>query len=45
VVDDEVAAGGTIFNATEFPLERGARSVSAAITHIHDRRSVSELFS
>jgi ribose-phosphate pyrophosphokinase len=33
LVDDEIATGGTIFSATEFLLERGARSVSAAIIH------------
>jgi ribose-phosphate pyrophosphokinase len=33
LVDDEIATGGTIFSATEFLLEHGARSVSAAIVH------------
>jgi ribose-phosphate pyrophosphokinase len=33
LVDDEIATGGTIFSATEFLLERGALSVSAAIIH------------
>ncbi len=33
LVDDEIATGGTIFSATEFLLERGARTVSAAIVH------------
>jgi ribose-phosphate pyrophosphokinase len=33
LVDDEIATGGTIFSATEFLLERGAKSVSAAIIH------------
>ncbi len=33
LVDDEVATGGTMFGATEFLLERGARSVSAAVVH------------
>jgi ribose-phosphate pyrophosphokinase len=33
LVDDEIATGGTIFNATEFLLDRGARSVSAAVVH------------
>jgi ribose-phosphate pyrophosphokinase len=33
LVDDEIATGGTIFSATEFLLERGAASVSAAIIH------------
>src|SRR6478609_4989243 len=33
LVDDEIATGGTLFNATEFLLERGARSVSAAVVH------------
>jgi len=33
LVDDEIATGGTLFNATEFLLNRGARSVSAAAVH------------
>jgi ribose-phosphate pyrophosphokinase len=33
LVDDEIATGGTLFNATEFLLARGARSVSAAVVH------------
>jgi ribose-phosphate pyrophosphokinase len=33
LVDDEVATGGTMFGATEFLLDRGARSVSAAVVH------------
>jgi ribose-phosphate pyrophosphokinase len=33
LVDDEIATGGTLFNATDFLLARGARSVSAAIVH------------
>ncbi|HKQ70813.1 MAG TPA: ribose-phosphate pyrophosphokinase [Polyangiaceae bacterium] len=33
VVDDEIATGGTIFAGTDFLLERGARSVSAAVVH------------
>lgn len=33
LVDDEIATGGTIFSATDFLLDRGARSVSAAIIH------------
>src|SRR6266478_5948238 len=33
LVDDEVATGGTIFAATEFLLDRGAQSVSAAVVH------------
>src|SRR3954463_9453162 len=33
LVDDEIATGGTLYNATEFLLERGARSVSAAVVH------------
>ena len=33
LVDDEVATGGTMFGATEFLLERGAHSVSAAVVH------------
>ncbi|MFI5289994.1 MAG: ribose-phosphate diphosphokinase [Polyangia bacterium] len=33
LVDDEIATGGTIFSATEFLLEKGARSVSAAVVH------------
>jgi ribose-phosphate pyrophosphokinase len=33
LVDDEIATGGTIFNATEFLLRSGARRVSAAVVH------------
>src|SRR6516164_6265831 len=33
LVDDEIATGGTIFNATDFLLDQGARSVSAAVVH------------
>ena len=33
LVDDEIATGGTIFSATEFLLERGARRVIASIVH------------
>jgi ribose-phosphate pyrophosphokinase len=33
LVDDEIATGGTIVSATEFLLDRGARSVSAAAVH------------
>lgn len=33
LVDDEIATGGTLFSATDFLLERGARSVSAAVVH------------
>jgi ribose-phosphate pyrophosphokinase len=33
LVDDEIATGGTIFSATEFLLDRGARSVAAAVVH------------
>lgn len=33
LVDDEIATGGTLFNATDFLLDRGARSVSAAVVH------------
>lgn len=33
LVDDEIATGGTIFAATDFLLDRGARSVSAAVVH------------
>jgi ribose-phosphate pyrophosphokinase len=33
LVDDEIATGGTIFEATEFLLARGARGVSAAVVH------------
>jgi len=33
LVDDEIATGGTIFAATEFLLDRGAKSVSAAVVH------------
>jgi ribose-phosphate pyrophosphokinase len=33
LVDDEIATGGTIFEATEFLLASGARSVTAAVVH------------
>jgi ribose-phosphate pyrophosphokinase len=33
LVDDEIATGGTIFGATEFLLDHGARSVAAAVVH------------
>jgi ribose-phosphate pyrophosphokinase len=33
LVDDEIATGGTIFGATDFLLNRGARSVTAAVVH------------
>jgi ribose-phosphate pyrophosphokinase len=33
LVDDEIATGGTIFSAADFLLERGARSVEAAVVH------------
>jgi ribose-phosphate pyrophosphokinase len=33
LVDDEIATGGTIFEATEFLLKSGARRVSAAVVH------------
>ena len=33
LVDDEIATGGTIFAATEFLLDNGARSVQAAVVH------------
>ncbi len=33
LVDDEIATGGTIFSATDFLLEQGARGVSAAVVH------------
>jgi ribose-phosphate pyrophosphokinase len=33
LVDDEIATGGTMFSATDFLLERGALSVSAAVVH------------
>jgi ribose-phosphate pyrophosphokinase len=33
LVDDEIATGGTIFDATEFLLAEGARGVSAAVVH------------
>jgi ribose-phosphate pyrophosphokinase len=33
LVDDEIATGGTIFEATEFLLAHGASSVSAAVVH------------
>jgi ribose-phosphate pyrophosphokinase len=33
MVDDEMATGGTIFEAARFCTERGARSVRAAVVH------------
>ncbi len=33
IVDDEIATGGTVFEATEFLFAAGARSVQAAIVH------------
>ena len=33
LVDDEIATGGTIFEATDFLLGHGAASVSAAVVH------------
>jgi len=33
LVDDEIATGGSIFSATDFLLQQGARSVSAAVVH------------
>ena len=33
LVDDEIATGGTIFEATDFLLRVGARSVQAAVVH------------
>jgi ribose-phosphate pyrophosphokinase len=33
LVDDEIATGGTIFGATDFLLDHGARSVAAAVVH------------
>src|SRR5690242_17289436 len=33
LVDDEIATGGTLLNATDFLLDHGARSVSAAVVH------------
>ncbi|MSP61158.1 MAG: ribose-phosphate pyrophosphokinase [Myxococcales bacterium] len=33
IVDDEIATGGTLFEATDFLLGAGARSVQAAIVH------------
>src|SRR5262249_15509990 len=33
LVDDEIATGGTIYSATDFLLESGAASVSAAVVH------------
>ncbi|HXU73201.1 MAG TPA: ribose-phosphate pyrophosphokinase [Polyangia bacterium] len=33
LVDDEIATGGTIFAATEFLLNQGARAVRAAVVH------------
>jgi ribose-phosphate pyrophosphokinase len=44
LVDDEIATGGTVFAATEFLLDRGARSVSAAVVHpVLSGRAVSRL--
>ena len=33
LVDDEIATGGTIFEATDFLMERGAKRVLAAVVH------------
>lgn len=33
LVDDEIATGGTIFESARFCLERGAKSVRAAVVH------------
>src|SRR5690242_7186703 len=33
LVDDEIATGGTLFGATDFLLDHGARSVAAAVVH------------
>ncbi len=33
LVDDEIATGGTVFSATEFLLNEGARAVRAAVIH------------
>ena len=33
IVDDEIATGGSIFSATDFLLDHGALSVSAAVVH------------
>jgi ribose-phosphate pyrophosphokinase len=33
IVDDEISTGGTVCEATEFLLSRGARSVRAAVVH------------
>jgi ribose-phosphate pyrophosphokinase len=33
IVDDEMATGGTVVEAARFLLDRGARSVSVAVTH------------
>jgi len=33
IVDDEIATGGTVFAATDFLLQCGAKSVSAAVVH------------
>ena len=33
LVDDEIATGGTIFEATDFLLRMGARSVAAVVVH------------
>ena len=33
IIDDEIASGGTMMEATRFVLDRGARSVAAACVH------------
>jgi len=33
IVDDEVASGGTLIEASRFVMERGARAVEAAVVH------------
>jgi len=49
IVDDEIATGGTIFAATDFLLQCGAKSVSAAVVHpvlsgrAYERLAVSKL--
>jgi ribose-phosphate pyrophosphokinase len=49
LVDDEIATGGTIFSATDFLLDSGARGVSAAVVHpvlsgrAHERLAASRL--
>jgi ribose-phosphate pyrophosphokinase len=49
LVDDEIATGGTIFDATEFLLKSGAQSVYAAVVHpvlsgqAHERLAKSKL--